>query len=177
MLSYRPIFRHLSPAEHKGPQSLHIGLYDKDLIAEPIGGSAPKFSGELTIKGLVKALRLPFSLSCPAQGSPIPSYRFVSLLFFLQSQLEAQLQSFHLTKKVPLWKEDLPCLCVSSARLKGLPSRLLGLDKHIILLQSQLEARLQSSLESQKVMSWRRLTPNHLAYLVQLRGLLSRLIG
>ena len=76
-------------------------------IAEPVGGSTPKFSGELTIKGLVKPLNLPFSLSCPAQGSPLPSFRFVVISPFLQSRLEARPQSFHLTKKAPLWREDL----------------------------------------------------------------------
>ena len=71
----------------------------------------------------------------------------------------------------------MPCLSVSSVLLKGPPSLLLGVDEHIILLQSQWEAQLLSSLASQKVMSWRRLTPNHLACLVQLRGPLFHLIG
>ena len=76
----------LSPAQHKGPQSLLIGVYTfQRSIAEPVGGSTPKFSGELTIKGLVKPLNLPFSLSCPAQGSPLPSFRFVVISPFCRA--------------------------------------------------------------------------------------------
>ena len=51
------------------------------IITEPIGGSAPKFS--MDSEGFIrtKPASQPFSLSCPAQGSPVPSYRLIS--FFL----------------------------------------------------------------------------------------------
>ena len=45
-------------------------------IIEPVGGSTPKFSGKLTSSSLKEAANRPFSLSCPAQGSPVPSYRY-----------------------------------------------------------------------------------------------------
>ena len=45
---------------------------------EPIGGSAPKFSAESTISNLVRKVTTDLTLSCPAQGSPIPSFRFVT---------------------------------------------------------------------------------------------------
>ena len=47
------------------------------LLSEPVGGSSPKFSGESISSTVRKAANNPFSLSCPAQGSPVPSYRSV----------------------------------------------------------------------------------------------------
>ena len=45
--------------------------------SEPVGGSAPKFSALSKSSTLDMPQPLPFSLSCPAQGSPVPSYRLV----------------------------------------------------------------------------------------------------
>ena len=51
-------------------------------LAEPVGGSAPKFSTDLTTSGVKRSSNAPFSLSCPAQGSPVPAYRFYLILVF-----------------------------------------------------------------------------------------------
>ena len=46
------------------------------ILLEPIGGSAPKFSFDTeTVTGLSRKQSLSISLQCPAQGSPIPSFR------------------------------------------------------------------------------------------------------
>ena len=42
---------------------------------EPIGGSAPKFSGVSDLSRLIGKASHPQTLSCPAQGSPIPTFR------------------------------------------------------------------------------------------------------
>ena len=49
----------------------------KNLSLEPVGGSAPKFSALASSSTVAMPSKLPFSLSCPAQGSPVPAYRFV----------------------------------------------------------------------------------------------------
>ena len=64
----------------RGPLSHHIGQLMQGFLLEPVGGSAPKFSGELKGGTMEKASYQPTSLSCPAQGSPVPSYRSVSML-------------------------------------------------------------------------------------------------
>ena len=46
-------------------------------ISEPVGGSAPKFSEKSSGFVLTEKSARPFSLACPAQGSPTPSYRSV----------------------------------------------------------------------------------------------------
>ena len=48
-------------------------------LAEPVGGSTPKFSGKLKSSTVEESFAQPFSLSCPAQGSPVPSFRSVLL--------------------------------------------------------------------------------------------------
>ena len=44
-------------------------------FTEPISGSAPKFSLETKITSLIRAMGQELGLACPAQGSPVPSYR------------------------------------------------------------------------------------------------------
>ena len=52
----------------------------KICFVEPIGGSKPKFSINTdTIIGSSHAQSKSLSLSCPAQGSPIPTFRLVLL--------------------------------------------------------------------------------------------------
>ena len=68
---------------HKARPSHRIGeLSTKLALTEPVGGSSPKF----TLKSSVSALKTlsgnPFELSCPAQGSPIPSFRSPPNTFF-----------------------------------------------------------------------------------------------
>ena len=47
------------------------------MTLEPIGGAKPKFAQKTN--GLIDVQKSgqPISLSCPAQGSPIPSFRLV----------------------------------------------------------------------------------------------------
>ena len=42
---------------------------------EPIGGAGPKFAHESKGSILVKELSQAISLSCPAQGFPVPAFR------------------------------------------------------------------------------------------------------
>ena len=49
-----------------------------DICLEPIGGSAPKFSAESSISNLVRSQASSLAMSCPAQASPVPSFRSVS---------------------------------------------------------------------------------------------------
>ena len=44
---------------------------------EPIGGAGPKFAHESKGSILLKEFGQTISLSCPAQGFPVPSFRFV----------------------------------------------------------------------------------------------------
>ena len=63
------------PAQGSPVPSYRLVNVVKFRLAEPVGGSAPKFSGELKISTPEKASDEPLSLSCPAQGSPVPSFR------------------------------------------------------------------------------------------------------
>ena len=42
---------------------------------EPVGGSSPKFSGSSILSSFLVMEFQPQTLSCPAQGSPIPAFR------------------------------------------------------------------------------------------------------
>ena len=54
-----------------------------------MGGSAPKFSTDLTTSGVRRSSKTAFSLSCPAQGSPVPAYRlYLELILTYFSSLE-----------------------------------------------------------------------------------------
>ena len=61
---------------HSSIQVCQGGL--KTFIPEPVGGSSPKFSLLSKSFELEMPYSHPFSLSCPAQGSPVPSYRSVA---------------------------------------------------------------------------------------------------
>ena len=52
-------------------------------ISEPVGGSAPKFSEKSSGFVLAEKSANPFSLACPAQGSPTPGFGSVGQLIFL----------------------------------------------------------------------------------------------
>ena len=49
-------------------------------ISEPVGGSAPKFSEKSSGFVLAEKSANPFSLACPAQGSPTPGFGSVGQL-------------------------------------------------------------------------------------------------
>ena len=46
---------------------------------EPVGGSAPKLTGVSVRVYLGAFQHQPLALSCPAQGAPVPAFRFVNL--------------------------------------------------------------------------------------------------
>ncbi len=52
-------------------------IYISPFSAEPIGGAKPKFSQDSKSNTFVRESGSMLSLMCPAQGSPIPSFRLV----------------------------------------------------------------------------------------------------
>ena len=65
------------PAQGSPVPSFRSTMNDSN-FAEPVGGSIPKFSGKLKSSIVEEYFARPFNLSCPAQGSPVPSFRSVS---------------------------------------------------------------------------------------------------
>ena len=62
----------------KGRLSHPLGQFLKKPFPEPVGGSAPKFSAEMSGLNLDRSSDQPFSFTCPAQGSPVPAFRSVT---------------------------------------------------------------------------------------------------
>ena len=52
-------------------------IFNNSNLSEPVGGSAPKFSGNSHLSGLIGKKNHFQTLSCPAQGSPVPTFRLV----------------------------------------------------------------------------------------------------
>ena len=52
------------------------------VFIEPIGGSKPKFSTDSGSSSYLRGTEESLSLSCPAQGSPVPVFRLVKYAFF-----------------------------------------------------------------------------------------------
>lgn len=50
---------------------------ESDYNSEPVGGSAPKFPSETDLSRLTHKEGNPLRLTCPAQASPLPSFRCV----------------------------------------------------------------------------------------------------
>ena len=57
---------------------LHVlYLYLNDPIStEPVGSSKPQLSGDQSLKALSRTLSQTLDITCPAQGSPTPSFRY-----------------------------------------------------------------------------------------------------
>ena len=82
-------------------------------LSEPVGSSAPKFSGSDYLSGTKKHDGSPFSLSCPAQGFPAPSFRSATdcldmllntvqdtvMRWWEESICEEELQAFYIGKQ------------------------------------------------------------------------------
>ena len=78
---------------------------------EPVGGSSPKFSTDVTRSDVQRSAFASLSLSCPAQGSPVPAFR----LLLSQNQWVARSQNFPLQTKPPFFppsSEILSAFCV-----------------------------------------------------------------
>ena len=98
-------------------------------ISEPVGGSAPKFSQKSSGFILTEKAFLPFSLCCPAQGSPIPSYRSVLLRTIFQNQSVDQLQNLLLRALDLSSRNKLLNHSALPAQLKGPPHLPIGQTK------------------------------------------------
>ena len=49
-------------------------------LLEPVGSSRPKFSEDISLKGLIREEVKTVTLVCPAQSYPLPSFRCVEIL-------------------------------------------------------------------------------------------------
>ena len=96
---------------------------------EPIGGAKPKFSQKAESLTFTENAGAQLALLCPAQGSPIPSFRFgtsSSLFFHHQNLLEDQSQNSHKNLRallLPNLREENWLFCV---QLKDHPFRHIG---------------------------------------------------
>lgn len=72
----------------RGFQSQLIGewIFNKNfLTVEPVGSAAPRFSTLATldnIRGFTTKPGISFNLLCPAQGFPVPAFRYYFKIFF-----------------------------------------------------------------------------------------------
>ena len=115
------------PSPASGPQLTYFFQ-----LPEPIGGSVPKFTLKRDGERREVLSGSPFDLSCPAQGSPIPSFRSViQPLSHFQSLSEAQLQSSPLMQKLLGLSVTLITHSVCPVRHKALPFQHLGLPETI----------------------------------------------
>ena len=63
-------------------------------LSEPVGSSIPKFSSKMNLVAFEEKVENSVALTCPTQGSPLPSFRlglllllcmfFISSVFFLE---------------------------------------------------------------------------------------------
>ena len=54
------------------------------VFLEPVGSALPKFSSKDKINAFIAEKSTTVSLMCPAQGHPLPSFRFVGVLSYLK---------------------------------------------------------------------------------------------
>ena len=55
-----------------------------NIISEPIGGQKPKFSENVHSKSIIREVKYPVTLECPAQGFPLPAFRLDKSPFLLE---------------------------------------------------------------------------------------------
>jgi hypothetical protein len=53
------------------------------LLSEPIGSTKPKFASSMESMTIKRTLSSRIALTCPAQGTPIPSFRLEHYLKFI----------------------------------------------------------------------------------------------
>ena len=124
---------------------------------------------------MTKMSAQPFSLSCPAQGSPVPSYRLVHTKITepvggSTPKFSGESTSFTL-KKASTQPFSLSCPA------QGSPVPSYRLVNRRVNFQSLLVGQPQSSLESLKAQHLRKHRINHSVSHVQLKGLLCHHIG
>ena len=143
--------------QRKARPSLHIGEFKfKVSFTEPVGGSSPKFTLKSTVSALEALSGNPFELSCPAQGAPIPSFRFSPSIYSpLPEPVGGSLPKFTLKRDGE--RRDVllgsPFELSCPAQGSPIPSfRLVTFPQPLPHFQSQSEARLQSSPLTQKLL-------------------------
>ena len=140
---------------HKDRPSPHIGeQLTKLALAEPVGGSSPKFTMKSSVSALKTLSGNPFELSCPAQGSPIPSFRSPTNIFVLPPEpIGGSVPKFTLKRDGERREVlsgspfDLPC----PAQGSPIPS-FRSVIQPFSHFQSPSEAQRQSSLLTQKLL-------------------------
>jgi len=65
------------PAQGSFTPAFLKDVLESDYNSEPVGGSAPKFPSETDLSRLTHKEGNPLRLTCPAQASPLPSFRCV----------------------------------------------------------------------------------------------------
>ena len=81
---------------------VQVDLMKKYFFLEPVGGSPPKFTLETKTLTMERVSEDPLSLSCPAQGSPVPAYRLVPLSFPFSEPIGGSAPKFTLDSKLSL---------------------------------------------------------------------------
>ena len=97
----RPQEPSASHALLKGRPALHSGLPHVKLL-EPVGGSPPKFTLETKTLTMERVSEDPLSLSCPAQGSPVPAYRLVAFSSSFSEPIGGSAPKFTIDSKLSL---------------------------------------------------------------------------
>ena len=138
--------------------------------AEPVGGSAPKFSGELKISTPEKASDEPLSLSCPAQGSPVPSFRSVLNVLTLAEPVGGSTPKFSGKLKSSTVEESFAQPFSLSCPARGPPFHRLGRFYFSLIFQNPLGALHQNSLKSQRAPLSLRFWKSPSVFLVQHKG-------
>ena len=89
-----------------------------------MGGSPPKFTLETKTLTMERVSEDPLSLSCPAQGSPVPAYRLVPLSFPFSEPIGGSAPKFTLDSKLSLVERKLahPLTLVCPAQGSPIPS-------------------------------------------------------
>ena len=68
---------HFSVQAIFAPKNLLSNGFLYFICVEPIGSAKPKFSEDISLKGIIRMESNAVTLVCPAQSFPVPSYRLV----------------------------------------------------------------------------------------------------
>lgn len=69
------------PAQGSPVPAFRCAISIHSPLKEPVGGSAPKLNGVSVRVYLLGKVSQPQTLTCPAQGAPVPAFRFVHALY------------------------------------------------------------------------------------------------
>ena len=112
------------PAQGSPSPSFRFISCQKYFLSEPVGGSPPKFTLETKTLTMERVSEDPLSLSCPAQGSPVPAYRLVPLSFPFSEPIGGSAPKFTLDSKLSLVERKFahPLTLVCPAQGSPVPS-------------------------------------------------------